>query len=53
MSHQDLRTNVAETERGEKDQLARIVSKRPELYSVDLLLWQAARDRFLAYKKRM
>lgn len=53
MSHQDLRTNVAGTERGEKEQLTRIVSKRPELYSIDLLLWQVARDQFLAYKKRV
>lgn len=53
MSHQDLRTNVAGNERGEKEQLTRIVSKRPELYAVDLLLWQAARDEFLAYKKRV
>jgi hypothetical protein len=53
MMHQNTRVNVAGSEGKEKAALLEIIAGKPDLYSVDLLFWQAARERYLGYKRRV
>lgn len=47
------RINIAPVSRGQRKELESIVVGMPELYSIDLLFWQTARQRYDDYKRRV
>ncbi|WP_155638523.1 hypothetical protein [Burkholderia cepacia] len=53
MMHQNSRVNVADSVGKERAALLEIIAAKPELYSVDLLFWQAAKERYISYKRRI
>lgn len=47
----NARINIAESSLNQYKELEAIVAKMPELYSIDLLFWQIARQRYEIYRR--
>jgi len=49
----DVKVNIAELSSTQRGELDAMVAGMPELYSIDLLLWQIARQRYDSYKRQV